>query len=305
MVADYINNRVREVKVNTDPTTVLTAGDVYTVSGTGVAAAGPDATQATSSQLDDPGAVAVDPQGDYYIADTANNRVQEVAATTHTQWGVAMTAGDTYTVAGSANGSHGSSGDNGAAASAFLNHPEGVAVDSSGDLYIADTANNRVQEVAASSHTQWGISMTAGDIYTVAGSATGSSGYSGDNGLATSALLNSPQGVALDSSGDLYIADTGNNRVQEVPASAVSLSFGYTGATQTWTVPSGVTSVSLADVGGGGGDYSGGGLGASVEATVPVTAGQTLTLYVGAMGFSWAAPRTTRQQVLGVTMPGG
>ena len=94
-----------------------------------------------------------------------------------------------------------------------------MVADSSGNLYIADTSNNRVQEVAATTHTQFGISMTAGDIYTIAGSASGTSGSSGRRRVATSALLSSPTGVALDSSGNLYIADQANNRVQFVAAS--------------------------------------------------------------------------------------
>ena len=93
-----------------------------------------------------------------------------------------------------------------------------MGLDSAGDLYIADYGNNRAQEVAASTGTQWGTSMTADDIYTVAGSSSGTSGHSGDNGAATSALLHSPNAVTLDSSGDLYIADGANNRVQEVAA---------------------------------------------------------------------------------------
>ena len=76
--------------------------------------------------------------------------------------------------------------------------------------------NNRVQEVAASTGTQWGTSMTADDIYTVAGSSTAAYGYSGDGGAATSALLFEPIGVAVDSAGDLYIADSANDRIREV-----------------------------------------------------------------------------------------
>ena len=131
-----------------------------------------------------------------------------------------MTAGDVYTVAGT--GTAGYSGDSGPATSARIDLPTGVALDPGGNLYIADQDNNRVQEVAATTHTQWGRSMTAADIYTVAGSATGSTGHSGDGGAATSALLEEPNAVALDPAGDLYIADTDNNRVQFVAAGACS-----------------------------------------------------------------------------------
>ena len=129
------------------------------------------------------------PRGDLYIVDGANNRIQEVAASTGTQWGQSMTANDIYTVAGSSSGNSGHSGDGGAATSALLNSPGGITFDSAGNLYFSDYVNNRVQEVAAATGTQWGQSMTAGDIYTVVGSSSGSAGHSGDGGAATSALL--------------------------------------------------------------------------------------------------------------------
>jgi hypothetical protein len=79
-----------------------------------------------------------------------------------------------------------------------------VAVDASGDLFIADTGNNRIREVV----------QATGNIITVAG--TGTAGYSGDGGAATAAQLNSPEGVAVDASGDLFIADTGNHCIRKV-----------------------------------------------------------------------------------------
>jgi trimeric autotransporter adhesin len=109
------------------------------------------------------------------------------------------------TVAG--NGTNGYSGDGGLATSAEIAYPPGMAVDSFGNIYIADTANNRIRKVTAST----------GDISTVAGN--GTAGYSGDGGLATSAKLNWPESVAVDTSGNLYIADTDNNRVRKVTAS--------------------------------------------------------------------------------------
>ena len=192
--------------------------DLYRLVGSssGTSGSSGNSGAAGSALLNAPGAVAVDAAGNVYIGDSGNNRVQEVAATTHTQWGISMTAGDVYTVAGSSSGTSGSSGDGGAATSALLNAPVGVAVDPAGNLFIADSGNNRVQEVAASTGTRWGVSMTANDVYTVAGSSSGSSGYSGDSGAATSALLNDPLGLELDTAGDLYVGDSGNNRVQEV-----------------------------------------------------------------------------------------
>ena len=196
----------------------LVPGDIYTLAGSADGAQGHsgDGGPATSALLGHVDDVVADSSGNLYMADTSNNRVQELAATTHTQWGTSMTAGDIYTIAGSSTGTSGTSGDGGAATSALLSAPTGVALDSSGDLFIADQANNRVQEVAATTHTQWGTSMTAGDIYTVAG--TGTAGHSGDGGAATSARLDLPTGVAVDSAGDLFIADQYNNRAQEVAA---------------------------------------------------------------------------------------
>src|SRR5260370_18251177 len=90
-----------------------------------------------------------------------------------------MTANDIYTVAGNSAGAYGTSGDGGPATSALLNQPMGLTVDAAGDIFIVDSSNNRIQEVAAANGTQWGVSMTANDVYTIAGSASGPSGLSG------------------------------------------------------------------------------------------------------------------------------
>jgi YD repeat-containing protein len=180
----------------------LTPGDLYDIAGSSSGQAGNSGYggPATSALLPGPSDVAVDAAGDVYFS-TYDNQVDEVAGTTHTQWGMDMTAGDVYIVAGSQAGYSGDSGDGGPATSARLYDPLGVAVDGQGDLYIADTANHRVQEVAAYNHTQWGTAMTTGDIYTVAGSATASSGSSGGGGPATSALLSWPDGITVDPAG--------------------------------------------------------------------------------------------------------
>ena len=190
----------------------MAAGDIYTVAGSGTGGQSGDGGPATSAELNFPQGVAVDGSGNLLIADADNNRVRVVAETSGTFYGVAMTAGDIYTVAGIGTG--GSSGDGGPATSAELNFPSRVAVDGSGNLVIADTDNNRVHVVAASTGTFYGVAMTAGDIYTVAGNGTG--GYSGDGGPATSAQLAGPAGVAVDGSGNLVIADAFNNRVRGV-----------------------------------------------------------------------------------------
>ena len=107
-------------------------------------------------------------------------------------------------------------GDGGLAKDAQLNQPEGVAVDASGNLYIADTDNNRIRKISPN-----------GVIVTIAG--TGIAGFSGDGGLATDAQLNQPEGVAVDASGNLYIADTGNNRIRKISPDGVIITIAGTG----------------------------------------------------------------------------
>src|SRR5712691_10500544 len=126
-------------------------------------------------------------------------------------------SGDSYTLSGLAT----NTGDGGAATSAPLDSPDGVQA-GGGNIYIADSADNRVQEIAGSSGTQWGISMTAGDVYTVVGSATGAVGRSPDGTGASSARLNDPESVVFDGAGNMYIADSGNNRILEVPKTSGS-----------------------------------------------------------------------------------
>ena len=182
-------------------------GDIYTVNPTGV-------------YPFEPTDMVSDAAGDVFYVDATANSVVEVATSSHTQFGIAMTAGTAYVVAGSSSGASGSSGDGGKATSALLDMPWGLTLDAAGDLFIADMGNNRVQEVPASSGTQFGISMTANDMYTVAGSSAGTAGSSGDGGKATSALLDYPCSVRTDSAGNLYISDEANFRIQEVPAAS-------------------------------------------------------------------------------------
>jgi trimeric autotransporter adhesin len=194
----------------------MIAGHSYTVAGDGAAGYSGDRGPARSAKLNWPECVAVDRRGDLVIADTDNQRVRLVAARSGRFYGRAMIAGDIYTVAG--NGTVGFRGDGGPARSAWLNMPEGVVVDHSGNLVIAVRNSQRIRVVAVRSGRFYGRAMVAGDIYTVAGSKL--MGYSGDGGPATSAGLHNPQGVAVDGSGNLVIADTNDQRIRVVAASS-------------------------------------------------------------------------------------
>jgi uncharacterized protein (TIGR03437 family) len=183
-IADSANNRIRKVS----------NGVIATVAGNGTLGFSGDNGPATSAQLNLPRGIAVDPAANLYIADYYNQRIRKVAN------------GVIATVAG--NGIPAFSGDNGPATSATVNYPEGVATDSAGNLYIADTNSNRVRKVSN------------GVITTVAGD--GNDTFGGDNGPATSAHVFNPLGVAVDSTGNLYIADFGNDRVREVSGGIIT-----------------------------------------------------------------------------------
>jgi YD repeat-containing protein len=192
------------------------AGNGYTLGSSG------DYGAATLAGLDDPGAVGADKHGDTFIADTGNNRIQEIPASSGTQFGQPMTAGDVYTVAGNLYGRAGDSADGTLAGNTELDQPAGVAADAAGDVFIADSGNGIVQEIPVASGTQFGQAMTAGDIYTIAGTAgaEGPYAYSYNGGPATSAILDTPAAITTDTAGDLFIDDSGNNDVFEVPAAS-------------------------------------------------------------------------------------
>jgi len=193
----------------------MTVGDVYTVAGNGHAGFSGDGGPATSAELGRPADAAFDGSGNLVIADFANSRIRVVAARSGTFYGVAMSAGDICTLAG--DGKRGFSGDSGPAIDAELGDPQGVAVDNSGNVVIADTANRRIRVVAATDGTYYGQAMIAGDIYTVAGD--GSSIASGDGGPAVSAGLTSVS-VAVGPAGNLVIADSSNSRIRLVAATS-------------------------------------------------------------------------------------
>jgi len=177
----------------------LAWGQQYTIStyaGNGTAGFSGDSGAPTSAQLSSPLGLAIDSSGNLYIVDSVNQRVRKISG------------GNIMTVAG--NGTAGFSGDGKAATSAEMLDPAGVALDSSGNIYIADTENHVIREVTVSN----------GNISTIAGNNTG--GYGGDGGAATSAELEFPTGVALDASGKLYIADSGNHLIRQVSGGTIN-----------------------------------------------------------------------------------
>jgi hypothetical protein len=187
-IADSHHSRVREVYGAGS-----NAGTITTIAGNGNAGYESGNLVANDTPLSLPGGVAVDGAGNVYVADTNNNAIRKINLATNT---MTVVAGEAPTP--------GPVTSNVPATSATLNSPEGIAVDAAGNLYIADSGNNTVREV----------SVATGNITTIAG--TGAEGFSGDGGLATAAMLNEPYSIALDAAGNLYIADSGNNRVREV-----------------------------------------------------------------------------------------
>jgi surface antigen len=160
----------------------------------------PDGQVATATDFKSPQGLAIDGQDNLYIADSNTQRVRKVDGVTKI---VSTVAGSSTVDNGFGVLIGGFSGDGGAATAALLSHPTNIALDSAGNLFIADTFNQRVRWV-----------NTAGVIHTVAG--MGDYNFSGDFGLATEATLRNPSGVAVDSLGNLYISDTDNERVRKV-----------------------------------------------------------------------------------------
>ncbi|MBT3175677.1 MAG: hypothetical protein HOG03_05240 [Desulfobacula sp.] len=189
-ISDTNNDKIRKVN---------TSGVISTFAGTGSAGSSGDGGAATSAMLNTPRGIYMDSSGNLYIADKGNDKIRKVD-----------TSGDISTIAGT--GSSGSSGDGGAATAAQLDEPKGVFKDTTGNLYIADSNNSKIRKVD-----------TSGDISTIAG--TGSSGFSGDGSLATSAQINKPQAVLMDTTGELYIADTNNSKIRKVDTSGYILTF--------------------------------------------------------------------------------
>ena len=193
-VADTNNHRIRRIDAE---------GVITTIAGTGEGGAGGDGGPATEAQFSSPYGLAVDGSGNLYVADLSNHRIRRIDAE-----GVITTIGGT--------GERGFGGDGGPATEAQFNFPTGLAVDGSGNLYVADTGNTRIRRIDAE-----------GVITTIAG--TGERGFGGDGGPATEAQFAWPTGLALDGSGNLYVADSGDNRVRRIDAEGVITTFAGTG----------------------------------------------------------------------------
>jgi len=200
-VSDTINNRVFKV-----------AGGVATVcAGTGEPGWSGDGSLATSGQLDHPFGLAVDSSDDLFIADTHNNRIREILATNSY----------IYTVSGL--GTPAYSGDESDAASAALNNPIGLAIDSADNLYIADSGNFVIRIIWKASHvsaTDSTVTVRANVIETLAGSGTWGLSYDGTS--ATTAWLGTPAALAVDASGNIFFSDVDHQRVMVMSNSAVS-----------------------------------------------------------------------------------
>ncbi len=168
-------------------------GTISIIAGNGIAGHTGDSGQATSAELKNPTGIAIDHRGNIYIADLGNNCIRKINA-----------KGIITTVAGTDTSGH--------IIPVKLNYPVSVAVDIKGNLYIADEGNNCIQKIDRK-----------GRITTVAGN--GKQGYSGDGGLATNAELGRPTGVAVDNTGNIYIADWFNNRIRKVDTSGIISTF--------------------------------------------------------------------------------
>ena len=190
-IADFGNHRIRQVAKAT--------GLISTVAGTGTGGYNGDAVAATTAELFNPVDIKLDTSGNLYIADRGNNLIRKVSG------GTITTVAGLTSHAGTS-GTGGFSGDGGPATSALLNSPFGIALDSTGNLYIADSNNNVIREVSG------------GVIETIAGNTV--AGYSGDLGPPTSASLNSPLAVSVSPAGLIYISDSQNNLIRAVTSAS-------------------------------------------------------------------------------------
>jgi sugar lactone lactonase YvrE len=205
-IVDQRNQRIRVIR---DYQQQLGAGIITTVLGTGMAGFNGDDLPPLETQVRFPagsnpeptGGIAMDANGVIYFADTLNHRLRSVEFT-DLGFDSGVVAGTVRTIAGT--GTAGNGGDGGPATAADINFPGDLEIGPDGNLYFADTNNSKVRM----------IDLTTGIITTIAG--TGQRGYSGDGGLASTAMLSRPFGVAFDAAGDLYVSDTFNGRIRKI-----------------------------------------------------------------------------------------
>ena len=205
-VADSENHRIRKI---------TPGGIVSTLAGSGTAGSAEGA--GTAAQFNSPRAVAVDATGNVYVADGINNKIRKITP-----------AGEVSTLAGS--GAYGFADGDGANAKFYF--PKGIAVDASGNLYVADDINHRIRKITPT-----------GTVTTIAGSTSGS-----DDGDGINAKFNSPRGVTLDAAGNIYVADAANHRIRKItPTGTVSTIAGSTvgvtegiGTAAKFNTPSGI-----------------------------------------------------------------
>ena len=196
-LSDSNNNRIRRVDAVT--------GLISTVAGTGTSGYNGDNIPATQAMVSNPAGLAIDGAGNLYFADNGNHILRRIDAVT----------GLITTVAGTP-GVQGYSGDGSLATAARLTFPEGVALDITGNLYIADTGNSVIRKVD-----------TSGTITSIAG--TGTAGYNGDGILATTAQLNNPWNLTAAADGSFYIADLDNHRIRRIAPSGLIATVAGTG----------------------------------------------------------------------------
>jgi hypothetical protein len=211
-IAEATAARVQEVRAGSGRRAVI-------VAGTGQAGFNGDGP-ATASELNQPTSVAVDAEGDLFIADTANCRVRVLPAHSGTVLGQPVTAGHLATVAGT--GVCGSAGQGGALATAELWNPVAVAVDASGDLFVADSGDQSVLLAPTRAGNYYGTAVGAGDIGVVVGGTGGYQPYLADglSATGTTAELNDPRGLALAPNDALFVTDGFMHCIRVVPASS-------------------------------------------------------------------------------------
>jgi sugar lactone lactonase YvrE len=202
-ITDKANNVIRKVNVATGIITTVAGNGYGAGSYTPTGGFSGDGGPALQAQMYEPFGVAVDIAGNIYISDSFNFRIRKVSVAT----------GVITTIAGIGVGGY--SGDGGLAVNAKIYYPEGLTVDSAGNVYFVDEAENDVRKITAAT----GIITTIAGMAGIPGTLSFEGGFSGDGGPATSAMLNGPIGIALDSAGNVYISDSGNDRIRKVNVS--------------------------------------------------------------------------------------